>query len=104
MKLPAARRVTAITVAAPRLALEVAELIPEVEMIQVDMLGTVNMQMAPIRNTTMTVPKERIPLPANQASFSKLAPAPFCPINAWYLLISDCMAYSCMRAHKYMMR
>ena len=61
------------TVPALRPKVEVAELIPEVEMIQVDMLGTVNIQIAPIRKTMMTVPKERIPLPANQAIFSRLA-------------------------------
>ena len=83
MKLPLILRPTANTVAAPRLALEVAELIPDVEMIQVEILGTVNMQMAPIRNTTMTVPKERMPLPANQASFSKSALVPFCPTKTW---------------------
>ena len=60
MKLPLILRPTANTVAAPRLALEVAELIPEVEMIQVDILGTVNMQMAPIKNTT----KSTLAMPA----------------------------------------
>ena len=83
MKLPLILRPTANTVAAPRLALEVAELIPEVEMIQVDILGTVNMQMAPIRKTTMTVPKERMPLPANQASFCKSAAVPLAPTKTW---------------------
>jgi len=58
MKLPEILRPTAKTVAAPRLALEVAEVIPDVEMIQVEILGTVNMQMAPITNTIITVPND----------------------------------------------
>ena len=83
MKLPAARRATVATVAAPRAALDVAELIPEVEIIQVEMLGTVNIQIAPIRKTQITSPKDKMPLPANQASFCKSAAVPFAPTNTW---------------------
>ena len=62
---------------------DAAELTPEVEMIQVEMLGTVNMQIAPMRKTTITVPKDRMPLLANQASFCKSALVPFCPTSTW---------------------
>ena len=76
-KLPAALLATAVTVPALLPKVDAAELMPEVDMIQVEMLGTVNMQMAPIRKTIITVPKERIPLPANQAICSRLAAVPF---------------------------
>ena len=56
-----------ITVPALLPKVEVAELMPEVEMIQVEILGTVNIQMAPIRKQMITVPKDKIPFPANQA-------------------------------------
>ena len=79
IKLPAAFLAIVITVAAPLPALEVAELMPEVEMIQVEILGTVNMQIAPIRKTQITVPNESMPLPAKKASLVKLAAVPFCP-------------------------
>ena len=81
MKLPAALRATVMTVAAPRPALDVAELIPDVEIIQVEMLGTVNIQIAPIRNTMITVPKERIPLLAKTAILARSAVAPFVPTS-----------------------
>ena len=56
--------------AAPRPKLDDAELMPEVEMIQVEMLGTVNIQIAPMIKTMITVPNDRMPLLANQAIFS----------------------------------
>jgi len=83
MKLPETRLATPTTVAAPRPKLEVAELMPEVEMIQVEMLGTVNIQIAPIRKTIMTVPNDKMPLPANTASLPKSAVVPFWPTSTW---------------------
>ena len=67
------------TVAALRPAVEAADVTPDVETIQVEMLGTVNMQMAPIRNTMITVPKERMPFPAKKASLVRSAVVPLAP-------------------------
>src|SRR3569833_309819 len=103
MKLPTMRVAPAI-VLAPRPKLDAAELIPEVDMIHVDMLGTVNMQMAPITNTMMTVPNDRMPLPANAAIFAMSAAAPLVPTSSWYLLISEVSAYCSISPHKYMIR
>ena len=58
-----------------------ALLTPVVDTIQVEMLGTVNMVMAPMMNVIITIPKESTPLAANQLSFSMLAPS--LPINSW---------------------
>ena len=55
---------------APRPIVEAAEVMPEVETIQVDMLGTVSMVRPPIKKVTMTIPKDKIPLDANQPNFS----------------------------------
>ena len=104
MKLPAAFRATIITVAAPLPALEVADVIPDVEMIQVEMLGTVNIQIAPMIKTMMTVPKDKIPFPANTAILAISAAAPFVPTSSWYLLISEVNAYCCIRPQRYMIR
>ena len=104
IKLPDAFLATAITVPALRPKVEVAELMPDVEMIQVEILGTVNIQMAPIRNTIITVPNERMPLLANHAIFSRLAVVPSVPTSSWYLLISEVNAYSCMSPQRYMIR
>jgi len=89
MTLPDALRAMLIAVAPLLPNVEAAELIPEVDMIQVDILGTVNIQMAPMINTMITVPKDNIPLLANQANLVKSAEAPSVPTNNWYLLISD---------------
>ena len=104
MKLPAALRATVSTVAAPRPALDVAEVMPEVEMIQVEMDGTVNIQMAPITNTIITVPNDKMPFAEKAANRAISAVVPLFPNNAWYLLISDCNAYSCISPHKYMIK
>lgn len=104
IKVPAAFLAAPITTPELLPKVDAAELIPEVEMIQVEMLGTVNMQIAPIRKTIITVPNERIPLPANQAICCKLALVPFWPTSSWYLLISEVIAYSCMSPTKYMIR
>ena len=83
---------------------ELAELMPDVEMIQVEILGTVNMQIAPIKKTMITVPKESRPLLANTAIFSILALSPSSPTSSLYLLISEVMAYSCINPQRYMIR
>jgi hypothetical protein len=93
-----------IRVTEPLPKLEVAELIPEVEMIQVEILGTVNMHTAPIINTTITVPKEIAPLPVSSNNFVMFAELPSGPISSLYLLISEVMAYFCIKAMIYMMR
>src|SRR5215217_9182266 len=98
MNLPEAFLATLITVTEPRPKLDAAEEMPEVEMIQVEMLGTVNMQIAPTRKTRMTVPKERIPLPAKMAIFSSEVAEPFGPKSSLYLLISELRAYFCISA------
>jgi len=102
IKLPDALRAAPNTVPALRPKVEDAELMPDVEMIQVDILGTVNIQIAPIRNTIITVPKESIPLPENQAIFSRLALVPSVPTNSWYFEISEVRAYSCIKPQRYM--
>ena len=101
MILPDALRATPATVAAPRPKLEEAELMPEVEMIQVEILGTVNIQMAPIKNTMITVPNESTPLPANTAILAIVALASSARNNSWYLEISELRAYFCIKAHRY---
>src|SRR6185503_6580097 len=103
MKLPTMRVAPAI-VLAPRPKLEAAELTPEVEMIQVEMLGTVNIQIAPITKTMITVTNDKMPLPAKTASLVIYAGAPVLPTSSWYLLISEVSAYCCISPHKYMMR
>ena len=103
-KLPEALRATAITVPAPLPKLEVAEVIPDVEIIQVEMLGTVNIQMAPITKTIITVPNDKMPLPAKTAILAISAAVPVVPTSTWYLLISDVSAYCCINPHKYMIR
>ena len=60
---------------------EAAEVIPEVETIHVDILGTVSMVSAPMINVPITIPKERTPFPANTLSFSMLAPD--VPTSSW---------------------
>src|SRR5690606_1771311 len=59
---------------APLPMVEAAEDIPEVEMIQVLMLGTVSMLSAPMTKVPITIPKESTPFPANHASFSMFGP------------------------------
>ena len=59
---------------APRPMVLAAEEIPLVETIHVLMLGTVSMERPPIKKAMMTMPKLRIPLPANQAIFSIVSP------------------------------
>ena len=103
MKVPTIRVALAMVVA-PLPKLDAAELIPDVEMIQVEMLGTVNMQMAPITNTMMTVPNDRIPFPANAAIFAISAAAPLVPTSSWYLLISEVSAYCSIRPHRYIIK
>src|SRR5690606_3046203 len=60
---------------APLPMVDAADEIPEVEIIHVEMLGTVSMVSAPMMNVPMTMPNDRIPLPANQLSFSMSGPA-----------------------------
>ena len=97
-------RVALAMVVAPLPKLEAAELMPEVEMIQVDMLGTVNIQIAPITKTIITVPNDRMPFPANTAILAISAAAPLVPTNSWYLLISDSSAYCCINPQRYIIR
>src|SRR5690606_16723319 len=65
---------------APLPTVEAADEMPEVEMIHVEILGTVSMVNAPMTNVPMTIPNERIPLLANTVSFSRSAP--LVPTNA----------------------
>ncbi len=66
---------------------EAAEPIPAVLTIQVEMLGTVNMQMAPIKKTMMTVPKDSMPLEANQASLAQVGAGAI--LTHQYLVTAD---------------
>ena len=59
---------------APRPIVEAAEVIPDVDTIQVDILGTVNIVRPPIKNVIMTMPNDKIPFDANQPSFSIVLP------------------------------
>lgn len=74
-----------------RAAVEAAEVIPEVEIIQVLILGTVVIAIAPTKKVTITRPKDKIPFPANQAIFSMLSA--LLPSKVLYFSISTCMAY-----------
>lgn len=76
---------------APRPIVEVAEVIPDVDTIQVDMLGTVNIVKPPIKKVTMTIPKDKIPLEANQPNFSIEFPAEVSS-NCWKRVISASIA------------
>ena len=58
---------------AVRPAVEAAEEIPLVEMIQVEMDGTVVIAIAPTKKETMTNPKDRMPFPAIHDNFSRTA-------------------------------
>jgi len=76
---------------APRPIVEAAEVIPDVETIQVDILGTVSMVRPPIKKVTMTIPKDKMPLEANQPNFSIEFPAEVSS-NCWKRVISASMA------------
>src|SRR3546814_10728962 len=58
---------------APLPTVEAADDMPDVEMIHVEMLGTVSMVSAPITKVPITMPKDRTPLLAKAASFSMSA-------------------------------
>ena len=73
-------------------------------MIQVDMLGTVNIAIALIRKATITVPKERMPLPANTVNLATMPPALLSFSISWYLLISESIANCCTCAQINKMR
>src|SRR5690606_21606256 len=77
-------------------AVEAAEEIPLVEMIQVEMDGTVVIAMAPTKKETMTSPKDIMPLPAIHDSFSRTAASESFKRDS-YLDISFNNAYSCRR-------
>ena len=74
-------------------AVVAAEEIPDVEMIQVEMEGTVVMAMALTKNATMTSPKLRKPLDASQAIFSNRSAPPPVERRYSYLSISTSRAY-----------
>jgi hypothetical protein len=76
-----------------RPAVVAAELIPDVDMIQVDMEGTVVMAIALTKKATITSPKLSKPLDANQAIFSSLSAPPPVESSYSYLSISTSMAY-----------
>lgn len=59
---------------APRPIVDAAEVIPDVDTIQVDILGTVSIVRPPIKKVIMTMPKDKIPFEANQPSFSIVLP------------------------------
>ena len=84
--------------------LDVAELIPDVETIQVEILGTVNMHIAPMTNTTITVPNEITPLPVSNKNFVIFGATPSVPTSSLYLLISEVIAYFCISAMMYIIR
>ncbi len=75
---------------APRPIVEAAEVMPDVDTIQVDMLGTVNIVKPPIKKVIMTIPKDKIPLEANQLSFSIVLPE--VSSNCWKRVISASIA------------
>jgi len=58
------------------------------------------MQMAPIKQTMITVPKERNAITATRP-FPPGWRYAVCTDSSWYLLISDCRAYSCISPHRY---
>src|SRR5690606_32564956 len=75
-------------------AVEAAEEIPLVEMIQVEMDGTVVIAIAPTKKETMTNPKDRMPFPAIHDSFSRTAASESFKRDS-YLEISCSNAHSC---------
>ena len=75
---------------APRPIVEAAEVMPDVDTIQVDMLGTVSIVSPPIKKVMMTIPNDKIPLEANQPNFS--IELPDVSSSCWKRVISASIA------------
>jgi len=76
-------------------AVVAADEMPDVDMIQVDMEGTVKMAIALTKKATITSPKLKNPFEANQAIFSSLSTPPPVESRYSYLSISTSKAYCC---------